>query len=34
MQEYNIAEMRTDAQVWRISGGAIEIMKELITRSL
>jgi len=34
MQEYDIAEMWTDARVQRIYGGTNEIMKELIARSL
>ena len=34
MQEYDIAEMWTDARVQRIYGGTNEIMKELISRSL
>lgn len=33
MQEYDIAEMWTDARVQRIYGGTNEIMKELIARS-
>ena len=33
MQEYDIAEMWTDARVQRIYGGTNEIMKELISRS-
>ena len=34
MQEYDIAEMWTDARVQRIYGGTNEIMKELIARAL
>ncbi len=34
MQEYDIAEMWTDARIQRIYGGTNEIMKELISRSL
>lgn len=34
MQEYDVAEMWTDARVQRIYGGTNEIMKELISRSL
>ena len=34
VQEYDIAEMWTDARVQRIYGGTNEIMKELIARSL
>lgn len=34
MQEYDVAEMWTDARVQRIYGGTNEIMKELIARSL
>ncbi len=34
MQEYDIANMWTDARVQRIYGGTNEIMKELIARSL
>ncbi|MEP1613620.1 MAG: acyl-CoA dehydrogenase family protein [Roseobacter sp.] len=34
MQEYDIAQMWTDARVQRIYGGTNEIMKELIARSL
>ena len=34
MQEYDIAEMWTDARVQRIYGGTNEIMKELIARTL
>jgi len=33
MQEYDVAEMWTDARVQRIYGGTNEIMKELIARS-
>jgi len=33
MQEYDIAEMWTDARIQRIYGGTNEIMKELIARS-
>ena len=32
MQEYDIAEMWTDARVQRIYGGTNEVMKELISR--
>ena len=34
MNEYPIARMYVDARVMRIFGGANEIMKELISRSL
>ena len=34
MQEYDVAEMWTDARVQRIYGGTNEIMKELISRNL
>jgi acyl-CoA dehydrogenase len=34
MNEYPIARMYADARVMRIFGGANEIMKELIARSL
>jgi acyl-CoA dehydrogenase len=34
MLEYPIAQMYVDARVQRIDGGANEIMKEIIARSL
>jgi acyl-CoA dehydrogenase len=34
MREYPIAQIYTDARVQRIYGGADEIMKEIVARSL